>query len=242
MKASRKSPSRTRTQTAPLPLTFYEVSEYGTITDPSVPQPKVRSEVFSNVSPALIHSVDQLVDEVEDCSPLGDHFSCLADDRLSEIDEELEDDDTSLSLTARRRLAFLAEKLRDDPDTGWKDWIEHEGDPGLASFKQHIQDWLDDEINWNESDWFDNNWSGQSASLHFFSSLESDVCEALGVVIIEGEHPGSSYCAAELRDDITQANEVAQTLGLDFRFRAEGAVAPASQTQCPVEASTGVRS
>jgi hypothetical protein len=89
--------------------------------------------------------------------------------------------------------------LRVDPDSGWRDWVEHEGDPGLASFKEHIQDWLDDEINWDESDWFDNNYSGQSASLHFFSELEHDVRQALGVVIIDGEHPASSYYAAGSR-------------------------------------------
>jgi hypothetical protein len=240
MKASRKSASNKLAQ--PVLLTFYEVNEYRTITDPSVREPKLRSDVFGNVSPALIHSTDQLIDEVRDCSPLSYHFSRLADDHLSEIEQELEDDDTSLSLTARRRLAFLAAKLRDDPETGWKDWVAHEGDPGLASFKEHIQDWLDEGINWHEYEDFDSGWCGQSASLRFFSSLEDAVCEALGVVIIEGEHPGSSYYAAELRDDIAQANEAAQTLGLNFRFRAEGVVAPAAQAMGTVASNEGVSS
>ena len=210
-------------------LAFYEVNEYRTITDPSVRQPKVRSEVFSNVSPVLIHSTDQLVDVVEECTPLGDHFSQLAYEHLSEIEQELEEADTSLGFTARRRLAFVAAKLRDDPETGWRDWVKHEGDPGLASFKKHIQDWLDEEIDWNESDWFDSGWSGQSAALDFFSSLQGDVCDALGVVIVEGEHPGSSYYAAELEAGIDQANVAAETLGLDFRFRAEGDVVADTQ-------------
>ena len=240
MKASRKSASSKPTQ--PVLLSFYEVDKYGTLTDPRVCQPKVRSEVFSNVSPTLIHSIDQLIDEVEGCSPLGEHFCRLADDHLSEIEEELEDDDNSLSLTERRRLAFLAAKLRDDSETGWKDWVRHEGDPGLAGFKKHIQDWLEGSIDWDDFEHFDSGWSGQSSSLSFFSSLEGAVCKALGVVIIEGEHPGSSYYAAELRSDITQANETAQELGLDFRFRAEGVVAPTAQALGTVTVSPGVRS
>lgn len=58
-------------------------------------------------------------------------------------------------------------------------------------------------MNWMRQQWFpsvfDHCWSGQSASLGFFSDLGADVLKTLGVVIIEGEHPGSSHFAAELR-------------------------------------------
>jgi len=39
------------------------------------------------------------------------------------------------------------------------------------------------------------------------------------VEIIEGEHPGSSYYAAELRQDVEYANQLARNIGLEFRFR-----------------------
>ena len=39
------------------------------------------------------------------------------------------------------------------------------------------------------------------------------------VEIIEGEHPGSSYYAAELRQDVDYANQVARGMGLEFGFR-----------------------
>jgi hypothetical protein len=237
MKASRKSQSHKRTP--PAPLTFYSVDKYGTITDPRVRTSSIRSDVFENISSGSIHTTDQLVDAVQGCSPLAVHFSGLADTRLSEIEQELDDDDNWLGLIERRRLVILAAQLRHDPDTGWRDWVTHEGDPGLASFKELIQDWLDDDINWDESDWFDNNWSGQSASLHFFTKLDREVRKSLGVVIIEGEHPGSSYYAAELKGDIVQANQAAQELGLDFRFRAEGDSVPVAPAPNPVPASPG---
>ena len=168
------------------------------------------------------------------------HFASLAADRLSEIEQELEDDDSMLGVTARRRLAFLAAALRHDPDDGWQHWVTHEGDPGLASFRQHIQDWLDEDVDLYESEYFDNLWNGQSVSLEFFSSLESSICEALGVELVYGEHPGSSYYAAELKVDIEQANAAAESLGLDFRFQAEDDIAPATQALDTSEANAGV--
>ena len=223
MKSPRKSLCKPSPCVTPLPgpLFFYEVSEYGTICDPGVPGPKLRSDVFQNVSSGLIRNADDLVSEVEGCHPLASHFSILAADHLPDIEDELDADDNTLGFVERRRLVYLAAALRDDPDTGWRDWIAHEGDPGLAGFKQIIQDWLDEDVDWDEAESFDSGWSGQSAALSFFSDLEAKVRKALGVVIIEGEHPGSSYYAAELRGEIAHANQAAQALGLAFRFRAE---------------------
>ncbi|WP_210546760.1 hypothetical protein [Rhodoferax sp. PAMC 29310] len=231
MKSSRRSSSSLTP--APAALTFYEVAEYGTITYPGVTEPKTRADVFESISPRAIHSTEDLISQVEGCSPLACYFSGLAASHLEDIEAELDDDDCALGLIKRRRLVFLAAALRHDPDTGWCDWVEHEGDPGLASFKEHIQDWLDEDIDWGESDWFDDCWSGQSAALGMFSNLDGNILKALGVVIVEGEHPGSSYYAAELRDDIAQANLKAQELGLDFRFRAEGEDAPDVQLLNP---------
>ena len=200
----------------PAPLSFYEVAEYGTLTAPEVPEPRLRADVFERLSPRAIRTRDELVCEVNGCIPLASHFSILAADHLACIEAELDDEDSELGFIERRRLAFLAAALRDDPDTGWRDWVEHAGDPGLAGFKALIQDWLDEAIDWDEAEWFDSYWSGQSAALGFFSSLDAKVRKALGVVIIEGEHPGSSYYAAELKAEIAQANEAAQALGLEL--------------------------
>ena len=52
----------------------------------------------------------------------------------------------------------------------------------------------------------------------FFESIDVDIADDLGVVIVEGDHPGSSYFAAELRKGIDHANYRAERLGLDFRF------------------------
>jgi hypothetical protein len=217
----RRKPS-TRVAPPAEPMTFYEVARHGTLTDPGVAGPKVRAEVFERLSLGIIRTTDELISEVDDCVPLASHFSIMAEEHLACIEEELEDEDSDLGFIARRRLAFLAAALRHDPDTGWRDWVAHEGDPGLAVFKERIEDWLADSIDWDEAEWFDSGWSGQSAALGFFSDLDAHVRKLLGVVIIEGEYPGSSYYAAELQGEIGPANAAAQALGLAFRFRAQG--------------------
>ena len=229
MKPRRNPPARVAPM--PEPLTFYEVATHRTLTDPKVPTPSVRADVFERVSPGIIRTTDDLISDVNGCRPLASHFSLLAEAHLASIEEEPEDEDSGLGFIARRRLAFLATALRHDPDSGWRDWVRHEGDPGLGGFKELIEEWLAESIDWDEAEEFDSCWSGQSAALGFFSGLDAEVRKLLGVVIIEGEHPGSSYYAAELQGDILPANEAAQALGLAFRFRIQdqgAAAAPIS--------------
>jgi hypothetical protein len=54
--------------------------------------------------------------------------------------------------------------------------------------------------------------------MEFFHSMDVDQLEALGVEVVEGEHPGSTYYAAELRNDIDQASRAAQQAGIPVRF------------------------
>jgi len=54
--------------------------------------------------------------------------------------------------------------------------------------------------------------------MEFFQSMDVDQLETLGVEVVEGEHPGSTYYAAELRNDIDQANRAAQQAGIPVRF------------------------
>ena len=43
------------------PLHYFEVSEYGTITDPTVPEAKCNRDVFANVSPQHLDTIEDLV-------------------------------------------------------------------------------------------------------------------------------------------------------------------------------------
>jgi hypothetical protein len=63
----------------------------------------------------------------------------------------------------------------------------------------------------------------QGGARQFFLNFSFDDLEELGVVIVDGECPGSSYYAAELQKEIEEANRAAARLGLPFRFREETA-------------------
>ena len=53
----------------------------------------------------------------------------------------------------------------------------------------------------------------------FFQNQEFSTLRSLGVSVVEGEHPGSSYYAAELRVSIESANDAAVVMDLPIRFK-----------------------
>ena len=104
-----------------------------------------------------------------------------------------------------------------DEDFGWRNWITAEGEAGLGWFIGQVEAWLDDPASDDEQT--AQQCSGVALAKRYFECLGNKTMDALGVQIIEGEHPGSTYYAAELRQDIDYANEVARDSGLECRFR-----------------------
>lgn len=84
--------------------------------------------------------------------------------------------------------------------------------------------WLAAPPDWGcEGDYIFQYASGQEAALRMFrDEIDANVVELLGVVIIEGECPGSSYYAAELRIGIEEANAIAAENRVPLRFREGG--------------------
>lgn len=83
-----------------------------------------------------------------------------------------------------------------------------------------LRDWFEQPPKWSfEDDYFDTSTTtGQGAALSFFNGMEPEELYLLGVEIIEGDRPGSSYMAAELTGDIDEANAAAVENGLPVRF------------------------
>ena len=107
-----------------------------------------------------------------------------------------------------------------DEDIGLKERIRLEGEDGLNWFRTYIgETWLQQKVDWHYVDYLPKHYSGMAVAKQYFESLDGNVLDALGVEIIEGEHPGGSYFAAELRQDIEYTNRVAREMGLGFRFR-----------------------
>jgi hypothetical protein len=161
--------------------------------------------VSSIADPATSPSLSMPILTIECCPPLLFAMQELAWEKKVELNE---DGSASALLTA----------LQDD-DFGWKEWIRLEGEDGLNWFRSYIDEkWLHQKVNWGYVDYFPKHYSGVAVAKQYFEGLDDKTLDALGVEIIEGEHPGSSYYAAELRQDIDYANQVARDMELEFRF------------------------
>lgn len=199
---------------------YFDVTTHGTIVEADAEEMPIRGDVF-NVDVGVRCTPESLVQDVEGCTPLMIHFQRLAADKLEEIQAKLEDNDDDVSSSARKHLERLANVL-EDPDDGWAAWVIAEDKSGLPRFVRIVEDWLSGEIDGDDVEWIPARSGAQGKAMTFFESLDNETQKALGVVIIEGEHPGSSYYAAELRQPIGVANTAAEGLALPFRFKLEG--------------------
>lgn len=196
---------------------FFDVNEYGTILVADADEPELRRDVF-DISLGDKCTPEQLVREVESCWPLTSHFQRLASDELYDVQIMLDDDD--INAIERARLKHLAAVLDDDLE-GWSNWVLMEGQAGLRRFQLEVAGWLDSPLEYNDLEWLPRSSGAQGQALVFFETMDNEILDALGVVIIEGEHPGSTYYAAELRQPVEDANAEALSLDLPFRFKVD---------------------
>ena len=207
---------------------YFEVNDYGTIVDPGVAMPRIRADVF-DVWDRLPRDPEHLIGEVESIGPLVSAFQGLAAGEREDLEYELSMlDDFDEEERARRRSSREDTRATDcgiaDQDDGWKALVRRDGKAGIDRYWDFIGRWLEEPIDWDEYEWFPRDWNGQGTALEFFHRMDRDALYAIGVVIVEGDCPGSSYFAAELREELVDANAAAQRLALPFRFRAEGVV------------------
>ncbi len=146
----------------------------------------------------------------------------LGQERTLELSQRLQQDGHGSAHMAGPQLSpterLILRALRDDEDDGWQRWIAFSGDTHLEHFKSLVEDWLASDIDWAEEAYFDAGYSGQDVAKCLLEDLPMRILKALGVVIVDGEYPGSTYSAAQLRKSVGAANEVAELLELDIRF------------------------
>lgn len=200
-----------------LELTFFSVTPEGVIIVPDIPEPETRSDVFEQVDPSGIHSSRDLIELVESCPPLEGRFQDLS---AAYLKENSRLSSTVDHLVAHRSGAqqLILRALRRNPDGAWRQWIEFSGDAGLEEFLQDLRDWLDEDIDWSESDHFDGYWNGQQAAFAYFDDLPYAILKAVGVKVIDGDLPGSNFRAAKLQKSVEEANQMAELLEQEFRF------------------------
>lgn len=112
----------------------------------------------------------------------------------------------------------------EDADAGViEKWTGQMSGSALSNLNSAMQKWADSEPDWlnEEGEHFTIPSSGQEYALDFFENYAGDdVLEEIGIDIVEGDHPGSNYFAAELYVSIEEANEKAVAAGIPVRFKA----------------------
>lgn len=190
-----------------------------TLLDADVATPECRADVY-DFAEGDWRSPYGLLSAMNDCYPLAVELGRLYSAFRDGLVEELAESRASTSERSGRR-ADLQRQLADlpkEPEEGVEDWLMQLDPPAFADVVSAVQDWLDGSPDGEEAEFFSSGSDPQGAAYEFFRDEEADAPAALGVVIIEGEHPGSSYFAAELRADIDVANRTAEAQGIPIRF------------------------
>jgi hypothetical protein len=170
---------------------------------------------------------------MDDCEPLAwvvheiysefrDELAAELEDAEDELAAELEDAEDA-GTGHKRKVAALKARLEALPEEPWEgaaDWLL-----GLASkeFEARvvpvIEKWFGEAPDWSsEFDYLPESATAQGAALEFFRGMADEDLEILGIDVVEGDHPGSTYYAAELRYDIDAANRAAEVAGILVRF------------------------
>lgn len=195
-------------------IDLFEVTDSGTISFADFQEPQTRGDVYC-LEVRDLDDVDALIDFGQR-SPLGYKLQSVYDEYRGALEAELANGLTS----ERRRLKKRLSRLPDDPDGGWVAWLEAEPKEAREAYANTIETFLADPPDWgNEYDWMPDDANAQGAAYQYFIREDIELLDTLGVVVVEGDCPGSSYFAAELRVPVEAANEAAQAAGIPIRFR-----------------------
>lgn len=206
-------------------VSMFELASGHVLVVPGFPEPRTRAEAFPSLDPDAVHSSRDLIALIDSCPPLEAHLRLLGHEfvtRHAKRPGTGSPGSDGVQVGPGYPIAspqLVMRVLQRDPDEGWRQWIEYSGDVALESFIQAVRDWLAARVNWDECAHFEQPWNGQQAALDHFRVYSASMLKALGIRIVQGDRPGSIYEAAELHKEIEKANEVAELLELECRFR-----------------------
>ena len=204
-------------------ITEFEVDSSGTLTVADFWEPKTRSDFYESVSDSWSESPAHLADAMEECQPLAWAVHSIYTELRDEIQADLDGIGRNLGALKKRTVALKAriKAMPEDPEEGVLDWLlaltssEFE-----ARVVPEIEKWFESPPDWNwEDDHLPKDATAQGAALEFFQGMDEATLDILGVEIVEGEHPGGSYYAAELNGNLDRANKAAVDAGIPVRFK-----------------------
>ncbi len=209
-------------------MTEFEVDSGGALSMLGHYEPETRAEFYEEVAEDWSGSTQALADAMDYCQPLAWAVHSIYSDFRDELASDAHEAQKA-GTSHKKRLAALQARLRampEEPEDGVEAWL-------LTLTSREFEEWVSPEIekwfesppNWAfEDDYLPKSGTAQGAAMEFFQSMDIDQRQALGVRVVEGEHPGSTYFAAELHCDIDEANRAAEKAGIPVRFVAATAL------------------
>lgn len=203
---------------APESLVWFEF-EYGqTLRMADIRAPQRNADVFGDVDPSDLDTISDVVDLAQGTSPVLNLLANVVEQGLEALEAALEAGRQTKA--SRATLKALIADIEADPGEALHDWLLWTGKSGLKDCRSALASWLAEAPDFNQIEYFQNtSWSGQAAAMAWFENLPKAQRDVLGVSVVEGDCPGSSYFAAELHGAVEDANAAAARLGLACRFR-----------------------
>ena len=200
----------------------FEVNSSGTLSLSNFTELEIRSEFYDSVSDSWSTSPADLAEAMDECPPLAWAVHAI----YSEIREEIQFDFDAIAeqsgiwMKRSNALKVRLNAMPEETEEGAESWLLTLTN---SEFEEHvvpeIEKWFNSPPNWNwEDDYLPMNSTSQGAALEFFQAMDGDDLDLIGVVIVMGEHPGSTYYAAELKIDLETANKAAIKVGIPVRF------------------------
>ena len=200
----------------------FDVNSSGTLSLSNFIELETRSEFYDSVSAYWSQSPGDLAEAMNECPPLAWAVHSIYSGFREEIQFDFDATLGQSRILAKRSNALKARlnAMPDEPEEGAESWLLTLIN---SEFEDHvvpeIEKWFNSPPNWNwEDDYLPKNSTSQGAALEFFQRMDANDLDLIGVVIVEGEHPGSTYYAAELEVELDTANKAAAEAGIPVRF------------------------
>jgi len=200
----------------------FDVNSSGTLSLSNFTELEIRSEFYDSISDSWSQSPTDLAEAMDECRPLAWAVHAI----YSEIREEIQFDfdaiagQSEIGVKRSNALKVRLNAMPEEPEEGAESWLLTLTN---SEFEEHvvpeIEKWFNSPPNWNwEDDYLPMNSTSQGAALEFFQAMDGEDLDVIGVVIVMGEHPGSTYYAAELEVELDVANKAAVEAGIPVRF------------------------
>lgn len=180
-------------------ITVFEVDSAGTLSVAEFVNATQRKDFYPQIADWWDDSTENLKQAINECPPFRWALEKLYWDYN---DEDAADPAEDLQTLTAWLDTFAADSLHERIMPALRLWFEQ---PPKWSFED---DYLDT-----------SNSTGQGAAMSYFKGMDAGDLDLLGVEIVEGDSPGSTYMAAELNGDIEVANALAVENGIPVRFK-----------------------